>query len=145
MNWVVKVVLVGMCVFLVNTLVLSVIIVSFPWAENALYGRGTWWLSQPVAFRFIYVVIIAPVLEEILHRQLILNYFLKRDMVILGLLVSSATFGIHHYIAGWGWLKVVDMFFVGLVFGWAFFRHKLAGSWLCHTTNNVMASISILL
>jgi membrane protease YdiL (CAAX protease family) len=140
MNWVLKLVLAGAGVFFVNATVLSIIIASFPWAENALYGRGTWWLSLPVTLRLVYIVCIAPILEEILHRQIILNHFIKKERAVLGLFVSSTTFGLHHYVTGWGWLKVVDMFFVGLVFGWAFIRHRLAGSWLCHITNNVLAA-----
>ncbi len=136
---------VGFVLFFVNSAALTAIFNLFPWAEKALTGEGSWWMRMPVIFQAFYVFAVAPVLEEILHRQIILNLTMKKLGTIPAILISSATFGIHHCLTGWGWLKAVDMFFVGLVFGLIYIRYGLKGSWMCHTANNSIAALGILL
>lgn len=95
--------------------------------------------------KVLYVVGVAPLLEEIIHRRIVLQFFLSKNLMFAGLVVSSLTFGFHHVIFGWGWLKAVDMFFVGLVFGVVYIKYKLFGSWLSHFSNNLMSILFTIL
>lgn len=91
--------------------------------------------------KILYVIGVAPVVEEIIHRRLILQFFLSRGMAFIGLIVSSLTFGLHHLLFGKGFLKAVDMLFVGILFGAVYLRYRLLGSWHTHFSNNVMSII----
>lgn len=137
--------MVGVLTFLVNFSILTYLFSAFPWIVSLFFGKGSWWVYQPFNVKVFYVVGIAPVVEEIIHRRIVLQFFLSRDLLIFGLVVSSLTFGVHHVIFGWGWLKAVDMFFVGLVFGIIYTKYKLLGSWLSHFSNNLMSILFTIL
>ena len=130
---------VGVICYVVNYNFLQFMLTNYSWTVEAIFGRGSWWLNQPIHVKVPYVLIIAPLYEELIHRRIIMQFFLARNETELGLLVSSLTFALHHYIFGWGWFKAVDMFFVGLVFGAVYIEYRFTGSWLCHTANNAMA------
>jgi len=133
------VITVGIICYLVNYAFLIFILTSYSWADEAISGRGSWWLSQPLYTKVLYVFIIAPFYEELIHRRIVMQFFLSRNENELGLLIASLTFALHHYLLGWGWLKAIDMFFVGLVFGIVYIEYRFKGSWLCHMANNGMA------
>jgi len=137
-------VVVGVACFWINFAVLSYLFANFEWTIRAVFGRGSWWVYQPLAVKAIYVAGIAPIIEELIHRRLILQAFINKSLPRLGLVVSSATFGVYHMVFGWGWLKAVDMFFVGIVFGLVYLKYKLTGSWLCHLSNNLMSVLMML-
>ncbi|WP_048085652.1 CPBP family intramembrane glutamic endopeptidase [Archaeoglobus veneficus] len=134
----------GIFCYLVNYTFLNFMITNYSWAWGAIFGKGSWWLNQPLYVRIPYVLLVAPIYEELIHRRLVMHFFVARGETELGLLISSATFALHHFIFGWGWLKAIDMFFVGLVFGAVYAEYRLAGSWLCHTANNGMAAVFML-
>lgn len=107
----------GVLCFLVNFSVLRYFFSNFPWITGLFFGKGSWWIYQPLGVKVVYVIGVAPIAEELIHRRLILQFFLNKGKVFIGLIVSSLTFGLHHILFGWGILKAADMFFVGLVFG----------------------------
>ncbi len=136
---------VGVACFIVNFSVLNLLFSSFPWTISLFFGRGSWWLYQPFSIKIIYVVGVAPIIEELIHRRLVLQFFLNRNMIVIGLLVSGVTFGAHHVLFGWGILKAVDMFFVGTVFGLVYLKYRLLGSWIAHFSNNAASIAAALL
>ncbi|MBU0756482.1 MAG: CPBP family intramembrane metalloprotease [Nanoarchaeota archaeon] len=75
--------------------------------------------------------------------SIIIGVFLDKKKKILGLIISSIIFGIWHVIFGWGPLKAVNMFFVGLVFGGIYLKYGFKGSILCHYANNFMSLIGL--
>lgn len=136
---------IGILCFLVNFSVLRFLFSNFPWIIGLFFGRGSWWIYQPLSVKVVYVIGVAPIVEEVIHRRLVLQFFLNRDMVFTGLIISSLTFGLHHILFGWGILKAVDVFFIGMVFGAVYLRYRLFGSWLTHFSNNLMSVIFTLL
>ncbi len=108
-------VVVGVVCFWINFTILSYLFANFEWTINAVFGKGSWWIYQPIAVKAIYMAGIAPIVEELIHRRLILQAFINKNLPILGLIVSNITFGIHHILFGWGWLKAVESaWFLGL-------------------------------
>ncbi|RLI89621.1 MAG: hypothetical protein DRO98_00605 [Archaeoglobales archaeon] len=131
---------VGVVCYIVNYSFLSFMLTNYPWVAKAFFGKGSWWLDQPIYVKVPYVLVIAPLYEELIHRRIVMQFFVTRGETELGMLISSITFALHHYLFGWGWFKAVDMFFVGLVFGAIYIEYRFTGSWLCHTANNAMAA-----
>ncbi len=136
---------IGIVCFVVNFSVLNFLFSSFPWTINLFLGRGSWWIYQPLSVKIVYVVGVAPIVEELIHRRLVLQFFLNKNMIATGLLVSGVTFGAHHVLFGWGILKAVDMFFVGTVFGLVYLKYRLLGSWIAHLSNNTASIVTALL
>ncbi len=134
----------GVICYVINCTLLTFMLTNYSWADEAIFGRGSWWLSQPVYTKVFYVLVVAPFYEELIHRRIVMQLFVTRNETELGLLISSITFALHHYLFGWGWLKAVDMFFIGLVFGTVYAEYGFKGSWLCHVANNGMAVAFIL-
>jgi len=107
--------------------------------DELLYGRGSWWLNESLIVKAAYVGVIAPFVEELLFRRLLLNQFINKKKAAAGLLLSSLLFGLWHMLYGWGPLKTADMFLVGLAFGLSYMKWGFKGSLLTHYTNNLMA------
>ncbi len=130
---------VGALLYLINSNFLRFLFTVYPPSLELTFGRGSWWLTQPAHIKIIYVGFIAPFIEELGFRKLLLDRFIKKKHVIMGLIISSVAFGFWHMIAGWGILKAVDMFFVGIVFGLIYYRYGFKGSLISHFINNWIA------
>ena len=130
--------LVGIALFYINSNLLGLIFRLFPETLALTFGWGPWWLAQPMYVKIVYVGIAAPFIEELIFRLGIYGFLLKRKLPG-GLIISSLLFGLYHMVSGWGILKAVNMFFVGLVFGAVFKRYKFKGALISHITNNALA------
>ncbi|MDD3331396.1 MAG: type II CAAX endopeptidase family protein [Bacteroidales bacterium] len=82
---------------------------------------------------FFLMVVIAPVLEELMYRGIILDGLLRRYSGVTAILVSSILFGIVH-LNPW---QFIPAFFVGVFSGWAYYKTRnLILTILIHSTIN---------
>jgi len=86
-------------------------------------------------------VVIAPILEEIIYRLVLISVF----TVILGspmlaVVASAFLFGLGHVL--YGGMKFVDSFVTGLLYGWAFVLVGLPVVIIAHMTHNFFASVT---
>ncbi|MBW6451380.1 MAG: CPBP family intramembrane metalloprotease [DPANN group archaeon] len=113
--------------------------VAFPQTLELTLGNGSWWLSSTWYVKVLYVGLVAPIFEELIFHRTILEWFKKKNLLNIGLIVSSILFGFWHMVSGWGILKAFNMMFIGLVFGLVYNKYELKGSLICHLANNWMS------
>ncbi|HPX05911.1 MAG TPA: CPBP family intramembrane metalloprotease, partial [Tenuifilaceae bacterium] len=90
------------------------------------------------AFSFITAVILAPVLEELLFRGIILKGFLKNYSPVKAIVVSGLLFGIFH-LNPW---QAIGASFVGVILGWVYYKTKsIIPCIIIHFVNNLLAFI----
>lgn len=95
---------------------------------NAMFGRGIWTI--------ITVVVLAPVLEEMLLRGIVLKGALQRYCPMAAILISAALFGIFHMSL----LQGIPGFFIGIVLGFVFWKTgSLIPVMIIHAVNNAIA------
>jgi len=133
----------GAALYVANTAFLGWLFSLDPSLQGLIYGRGPWWLRESMLVKTLYVGIIAPFIEELAFRRLLLGFFIARKKAVAGLLLSSILFGAWHLAFGWGVLKALDMTVVGLIFGLTYWRWKFKGSLLAHYANNLLAVIAM--
>ncbi|MCK4927419.1 MAG: CPBP family intramembrane metalloprotease, partial [Candidatus Aenigmarchaeota archaeon] len=97
--------LAGAVLFLINTTLISQMFSRYPWTIQAVMGDGSWWLTQAILVKIIYVGLISPFIEELIFRRCIYGWFLKKGMDKEGIIISSALFSLYHILFGWGWMK----------------------------------------
>ncbi|NND06038.1 MAG: CPBP family intramembrane metalloprotease [Saprospiraceae bacterium] len=93
-------------------------------------------MLYPSVFTFITTVILAPLLEELLFRGVILRGFLKNMSPAKGIFWSALLFGGVHMIPA----QAVSAFFAGLLIGWLYYR--TLSLWPCifvHFINNLLS------
>ncbi len=91
-------------------------------------------MDQNPTHLFIAVVILAPILEEILCRGIILKGLLKRHSPWKAIIVSSILFGVLH-LNPW---QFVSAFGIGMIAGWVYWKTKnLLLPILIHMANNL--------
>jgi len=76
--------------------------------------------SQTGVLTFIYMVIAAPILEELIFRGIILDGLLKKYSPIMSILISSVLFGIVH-LSPWSFVTGLIM---GIFMGWVYYKSK---------------------
>lgn len=82
---------------------------------------------------FLTVAIIAPVVEEIIFRGIILRGFLRRYSVVKALILSSLLFGFIHLNI----TQFITAFLVGLLLGWIYYKtNSLLFVILAHALHN---------
>lgn len=90
------------------------------------------------AFAFITVVILAPVLEEVIFRGIILKGFLKNYNPTKAIIVSALLFGLFH-LNPW---QAIGASFVGVILGWVYYKTKsIVPCIIIHFVNNLLAFI----
>jgi uncharacterized protein len=90
-------------------------------------------VSQTGVFAFLVFVLIAPLLEELIFRGVILDGLLRRYSPLTSILVSSVIFGLAH-LNPW---QFVTGFVLGCFMGWVYLRSgSLAGCVLIHMSAN---------
>lgn len=96
--------------------------------------------SQPFAFFFL-VVIAAPILEELLFREIILNGYLKNYKPLNAILVSSFLFGLIHGNLAQG----IGAFALGVLFGWIYWKtNSIIPCIILHAANNLVAFVGVI-
>ncbi|MCK5476585.1 MAG: CPBP family intramembrane metalloprotease [Candidatus Aenigmarchaeota archaeon] len=132
-------IVIGVVLYLINSNFLKFLFEFYPPSLELTFGRGGWWLTQPAYIKIIYVGFIAPFIEELVFRKFMLGRFIREKQFVFWLIVSSIVFGLWHIVIGWGILKAVDMFVVGIIFGLVYRKYGFKGSLLSHFANNWVA------
>lgn len=123
------------------TSILGIISISyFPLPEFSFFDQDTLahfvsdiLESQPDIFIFVYLVLIAPVFEEIVFRGLILRGLSETYSPIVAILISSVLFTILH-------VSLIGTFLFGLFIGWVYYQTKnLLYCILMHMAVNLIA------
>lgn len=86
-------------------------------------------------------VLLAPVLEEVMFRGIMLDGFLKRYSPTKAILWSALFFGLIHFIPA----QALGASILGIALGWLYYRTR--SLWLCmavHFVNNAVASLPLL-
>lgn len=86
--------------------------------EAMIHGAGG--LGLPLA-DLLSAVVLAAVMEEVLHRGIIYRVLRQRFGLVAGLLASSALFSVLHFYSMFG---LVSVFLSGLVFAWVYERTR---------------------
>lgn len=93
-------------------------------------------MLEPNIFSFITVVILAPILEELFFRGIVLEGFLKNYSPWKAIIWSSIIFGVGH-LNPW---QAIGAAILGILIGWAYVRTKsLIPGMLMHFFNNLLA------
>lgn len=129
--------LAGAALFIINTSAISHMFTTYPWTIKAVMGDGSWWLTQAILVKIIYVGLISPIIEELIFRRYVYGWFLKKGMDTEGIIISSALFSLYHILFGWGWMKAVIMFPVGIIFAIIYRKYNLKGAITAHMGNNL--------
>ena|GEM_PF-1395066 len=99
---------------------------------------------QPNAARgltFMQTVVIAPVIEEVIFRLVLIPmFYILFGNVILAITLSAALFGLAHVV--YGGMKFIDSFITGLLWGWAFLAIGIEVTILAHMTHNFLSTMS---
>lgn len=90
-------------------------------------------VGQTGVFAFLLFVVIAPLMEELIFRGVMLDGLLRRYRPVTAILVSSVIFGLAH-LNPW---QFVTAFVLGCFMGWVYLRSgSLAGCVLIHMSAN---------
>ncbi|MCK5235023.1 MAG: CPBP family intramembrane metalloprotease [Candidatus Aenigmarchaeota archaeon] len=135
--------LAGAVLFQINVSAISYMFTRFPWTIPAVMGDGSWWLTQTILIKIIYVGLISPILEELIFRKYVYGWFLKKGMDTEGIIISSALFSLYHILFGWGWMKAVIMFPVGIIFAIIYRKYNIKGAITAHLGNN-LSSVAVI-
>jgi len=92
--------------------------------------------DQNVYIIFVFGVFLAPILEEIICRKILIDTFLKNYSPAISIIFSALIFGIIHFNPP----NVVSAFSGGMIMGWMYFRTKsLTITIIYHSFNNLLA------
>ena len=84
------------------------------------------------------IAILPAIAEELLFRGIVYNSFTKKYGPIIGIIISALLFGIYHM----NWLQGINAFFLGLVFGYAYYKTKsIFAPMIMHFLNNAYGVI----
>ena len=90
--------------------------------------------TNPNFFTFLSLVIVAPILEELLFRGIILDGQLRKYSPVKAILISSVIFTLFH-LNPWQ-LAVI---FLAVFMGWVYYKSQSVGlAIISHATNNLM-------
>ena len=94
-------------------------------------------VQRPIYTDIIYAICIAPVLEEIVFRGVLMTY-LKKYGIQTAIIVSSLFFGISHYNI----YMIIPAFFIGVVLAYVSYKYSIKYSILLHILLNIVANMS---
>ena len=94
-------------------------------------------VQRPIHTDIIYAICIAPVLEEIVFRGVLMTY-LKKYGIQTAIIVSSLFFGISHYNI----YMIIPAFFIGIVLAYVSYKYSIKYSILLHILLNIVANMS---
>lgn len=122
---------------LIETPVVLWLLVRFPFLDPKLdFG-----MAQSPLSTFLFIVIVAPVTEELIFRAILLRGFVPRYGPSRAVAYAAALFALTHIFP----IRLPGMFVVGFLLGWLFLR---TGSiWpgvLAHVANNAIAFVLML-
>ena len=93
-------------------------------------------LGEYSVYKFLTIVVAAPVLEELICRGIILDGLLKKYSPIKSILISSVIFGLAH-MNPW---QFIGAFSLGIFIGWIYYKTKsISFAIIIHAANNLGA------
>lgn len=127
-------------IFIIMTLAIMIIIAPLteliPMPESIVKMFEE--MMKPNIFSFIFVVIAAPILEELFFRGIILEGLLKSYSVNKAIFWSAIIFGTAHFNP---W-QTIGASLAGILIGWAYVRTKsLIPGMIIHATNNLIGFV----
>ena len=93
-------------------------------------------VQRPIHTDIIYAICIAPILEEIVFRGVLMTN-LKKYGIKTAIIISSLFFGISHYNI----YMVIPAFFIGIVLACVAYKYSLKYSVLLHVLMNIVANM----
>lgn len=107
---------------------------------------------QLIVWMVLALVVVAPIIEEVMFRGLLLGGLLKtrwvsraRGGVVAAVAISSTAFAALHYMDGVSWLALTNILAIGVVLGWVRVRTGRVGPGIVlHAANNA-ATLTVLL
>ena len=93
-------------------------------------------VQRPIYTDIIYAICIAPILEEIVFRGVLMTY-LKKYGIQTAIIVSSLFFGISHYNI----YMIIPAFFIGVVLAYVSYKYSIKYSILLHILLNIVANM----
>jgi len=131
---------------LVSAVGLAISLVMFPSLDALSFQTGQVIDKdhpQVIIYKFapmllLLVVASMPILEEWLFRGCLLKLFKEKKRPLMGILLTSALFGMFHAIQPGAYpLAFVSPFFAGMVFGWCYLAQGLPSAVLTHSGYNM--------
>jgi hypothetical protein len=97
------------------------------------------WPSRDIFFSVLTGVILAPIMEEIIHRGVIYQALRARTGRWSAIFLSSVAFAILHFYSWWG---ILDVFVMGVFFAWIYDRTRsLWPGIIFHALGNALITI----
>ena len=93
-------------------------------------------VQRPIYTDIIYAICIAPILEEVVFRGVLMTN-LKKYGIKTAIIISSLFFGISHYNI----YMVIPAFFIGIVLACVAYKYSLKYSVLLHVLMNIVANM----
>ena len=93
-------------------------------------------VQRPIHTDIIYAICIAPILEEVVFRGVLMTN-LKKYGIKTAIIISSLFFGISHYNI----YMVIPAFFIGIVLACVAYKYSLKYSILLHVLMNIVANM----
>lgn len=93
-------------------------------------------VQRPIYTDIIYAICIAPILEEVVFRGVLMTN-LKKYGIKTAIIISSLFFGISHYNI----YMVIPAFFIGIVLACVAYKYSLKYSVLLHVLINIVANM----
>ena len=94
-------------------------------------------VQRPIYTDIIYAICIAPILEEVVFRGVLMTN-LKKYGIKTAIVISSLFFGISHYNI----YMIIPAFFIGIVLACVSYKYSIKYSVLLHILMNIVANIS---
>lgn len=132
---------IGMCLFhrILFLLFPQIALSTYESMGNDLYLEIQYSFRNP--FIFIYISIIAPILEELFYRGKLLNESLKKWKPVICVVLTSVLFGISHM----NLVQFVNAFCLGLLCGFVYVTSEdIKAPIIIHLSNNLYSGISSL-
>jgi len=102
-------------------------------------------LSSSFILGAVFMVILAPVIEEFIFRKLIMGHILK-NYKYTGWIISSVFFGSLHLLSGFSIMGLIIYMALGFILGWVYMKtQRIEASIIVHMFNNLVSALVMLL
>jgi uncharacterized protein len=118
-----------------NSIILYNLSFAFPSYVESFLNERTFTNIPEIIYTSISVIFLAPVLEELIFRGVILQKWATKWSVTKGALVSSMLFALVHFR-----FDILQLFLIGIIFSILYFKSRsLISPILCHLFYNAMS------
>lgn len=136
----------GIAVALVMTPLLILLFGDDPPTQGVVEIAGSSETAVEQLMIIVSVAVLAPIVEEIIYRGMLLNVLIRRFSVWPSIVVSAALFAMVHVFLDLNAIAaLVGLFLLGLVFGWVSLRRgDISLAIALHSGVNLLAAIQLL-